>query len=259
MYEAYADIYDLAGQGRFGAELARWVLAWQAARGELPARVLDLACGSGAAALPLAQAGCAVVGVDTSLAMLSLAQAKARDAGLAIEWIVGDMRDLRELAAGGRMLSNHAARRTPHVAAFDLVTCFADSLNYLIDDGDLARVFGGAAVALRSGGWLVFDMNSEAEYATWDDREVVAYDSPDLLVYQMLRYNRRTQRATGKIGWFVREIDRWWRDAEIHVQRAWRENEVREALTATGFAVVHAETAPGAQHGRRMVYVVQKA
>ena len=46
-----------------------------------PARVLDLACGTGEAALVFAAAGCEVAGVDQSAAMLEIARGKARDAG----------------------------------------------------------------------------------------------------------------------------------------------------------------------------------
>ena len=75
MYDSYAAIYDLAGQGRFGEQMARWVLRWLSERDKRPGRVLDLACGTGAAALVFAQAGCEIVGVDSSAAMLDTASA----------------------------------------------------------------------------------------------------------------------------------------------------------------------------------------
>ncbi len=65
-------------------------------------------------------------------------------------------------------------------SSFDLVTCFADSLNYLIADGDLDRVFAGAAAALVSGGHLICDLNSQAEYNTWDERDIVTLRRPGL-------------------------------------------------------------------------------
>lgn len=241
MYDSYAAIYDLAEQGRYGAQMARWSLDWLAGRDERPECVLDLACGTGAAALVFAHAGCTVVGVDGAAAMLDIAVAKARDARLAATFSQADMRHLPTADA-----------------AFDLVSCFADSLNYLTNAGDLALTFGGAAAALRAGGWLIFDINTEAEYATWDERDVVAYDSADLLLYQKLRYNKRTRIGTGKIVWFVREIERWWRGEETHTLRAWREGEVRAALAASRFTLVLAAPAPGAIDGRRFVYVGRK-
>ena len=239
MYNSYAAIYDLAQQGRFSAHMAQWSLDWLAARKQRPTAVLDLACGTGAAALAFAQTGCAVTAIDLSAAMLSIAEAKARDQRLTVHFAVGDMRTW-----------------VPE-QRFDLVTCFADSLNYLTGKGDLAHVFGTAAAALHPGGWLIFDMNTSAEYATWDERDLVAFDSADLLLYQKLRYNQRTRIGTGRIGWFVREIDHWWRGSETHQQRNWRSNEVEAALAGAGLCMVLAEPAPGAINGRRFVYVVQ--
>ena len=56
-------------------------------RGE---RTLELTCGTGRVAIPLAREGVRIVGLDTSPAML--AEARKRGAGLPIEWLAGDMR-----------------------------------------------------------------------------------------------------------------------------------------------------------------------
>src|SRR5215210_7655571 len=95
IYESYAPIYDAIGQGRFSAQMAVWALAWLAERSiDQPARALDLACGTGEAALAFAAAGCDVAGVDRSTAMLEIARGKARDAGYNVAFICGDIREL---------------------------------------------------------------------------------------------------------------------------------------------------------------------
>ena len=54
-------------------------------------RSLELTCGTGRIAIPLARAGIRLVGIDTSPAML--AEARKRGAGLSnVEWVGGDMR-----------------------------------------------------------------------------------------------------------------------------------------------------------------------
>ncbi len=53
-------------------------------------RVLDMATGTGRAALALAKRGALVTGVDASREMLSVARARAADAGLSIEFAEGD-------------------------------------------------------------------------------------------------------------------------------------------------------------------------
>jgi len=100
-YDAAADRYDDPANSfwdRFGR---RTVERLGLRPGE---RVLDVCCGSGASALPAAQAVGAtgrVLGVDLSERLLALARRKAAEAGLAqCEFRAGDLLD--PLATGGR-------------------------------------------------------------------------------------------------------------------------------------------------------------
>jgi SAM-dependent methyltransferase len=269
IYDAYAVVYDAIGQGRFSARLAEWALQWLAARGERPERVLELACGAGDAALVFAAAGCAVVGVDRSRPMLEIARGKARDQGYAITFVEGDIRDRlvrdeRRKTEDVSLVPSDAYELSSfilHPSSFDLVTCFYDSMNYLIDDGDLGRVFAGVAAALRSGGYLVCDMNTAAEYATWDDRDVVTYDGRDCMVYNQLCYDPATRLGIGRIVWFVREIDDWWRGEETHTERAWSDAEVHAALENAGLTLVAQlapDGSPATDDAPRVVYVARR-
>jgi cyclopropane fatty-acyl-phospholipid synthase-like methyltransferase len=57
------------------------------------ATVLDLACGTGLVALPMAEQGLRVTGVDLARPMLDHAQTKARQGRLHIDWVQADARD----------------------------------------------------------------------------------------------------------------------------------------------------------------------
>src|SRR5262245_57585407 len=270
IYEAYAPIYDAIGQGRWSARLAAWALDWLARRDARPRRVLDLACGTGEAALIFAQAGCDVVGVDRSAAMLAIARGKARDAGHDIVFVEGDIRYV-EPRTGTRRV-NQEPRTSKHTigsrfsvlgSGYDLVTCLYDSLNYLTKDGDLDRIFCEVAGQLRPDGHLIFDMNTAAEYATWDERDRVTYDGDGCLVYNQLSYDTDARLATGRIVCFVREIDRWWRGEETHVERAWDDDEVQAALARSGLALVgrwdsEGSEVPNGDAVPRVVYVARK-
>lgn len=229
-YAAYAAIYDRIGQGAFGEELAHRTLRWMDVTGE-PLRVLDLACGTGAASLVFAAAGHSVTGVDLSIAMLERARHNAAFAGLAVDFVAGDLRDLE---------------RATLASGFDLVTCFFDSLNYLIGDDDLVRVCAAVATLLRPGGTFVFDLHTEAEFATWDERDEVMYDADDLLVYNRLEYDALRRRGTGRVVWFTRTGDRWWRHEEAHVERPWSDAAVRVACSSAGLRLLARLTPAGA-------------
>ncbi len=264
IYDAYAPIYDAIGQGQFSARMAVWALAWLAERGrQQPVRVLDLACGTGEAALVFAAAGCAVAGLDRSAAMLAIAGGKARDAGYSVAFMRGDMREL-PTEDKGRMTNDQSLQIDSFSSFvlrprfFDLVTCFYDSLNYLIDDGDLDRVCAGVARVLSPGGTMIFDLNTTAEYATWDERDSVTHDGRDCMVYNQLSYDADTHLATGRIVWFVRELDRWWRGEETHIERAWSGNQVRAALAGAGLMLAGRYDPTGgvaAVDAPRVVYV----
>ena len=94
-YNAAADSYDDAANS-FWERFGRSTIQRLALRPG--ARVLDVCCGSGASALPAAEAvGAegAVLGIDLAQRMLEIAQRKARARGLKnIEFRVGDMLDL---------------------------------------------------------------------------------------------------------------------------------------------------------------------
>jgi SAM-dependent methyltransferase len=258
IYTDYAPIYDIIGQTAFGEHLAAHVIEWRNEREpqkQSPLWVLDLACGTGAAALAFAAAGCCVVGVDRAPAMLDIARSKARDRGLEAAFIQKDIRHL----------PNHDLQQAAPLiqqAPFDLVTCFFDSLNYLIEDDDLVWVCQGVSRLLRPDGHFIFDLNTEAEFITWDELDEVVYDNGDYLVYNRLNYEPDHRLATGRVVWFTRENDRWWRGEETHIERAWRDEEVLSALRANGLTLLERRTPegePADERAPRIVYFAERS
>lgn len=238
-YHAYAPIYDCTGQERFGAHLAGLALAWFRKRRRTPQRALDLACGTGGAALVFAAAGIETVGLDRSPAMVQIARDRARRAGLAATFIEADMRDLADLVAAGTFQGGAAQRSFICSGRFGLVTCFGDAINYLTGDGDLERVFAGIRRALEPDGYALFDVNTEAAFAQWGERDLVIHESDDCLVYHRLTYNPATRLGQGRIVWLARgDGNRWRRGEETHIERAWSDAAIRQALAASGLALV---------------------
>ncbi len=201
----YVAIYDRIGQADYARQQADALIEQLTARATLaPAcRVLDLACGTGAAALRFAALGCDVYGIDQSAAMLEQAHYKAEQRGLPLHLVQADIRHL-----------------PPSLPSADLITCL-NSLNELPEAEDLARVIANAVRLLRPGGVFAFDLLMEAGYRAWHEQDSVLYEDHDYLVYQRLTYDQTSQRAARRIVWLVRAIDLWWRSEELHRERCW--------------------------------------
>jgi SAM-dependent methyltransferase len=102
--------------------------------------VLELACGTGRLTIPLAKAGHAVVGLDTSAEMLCRADTKARREGVEVTFVRGDMSafDLHQL--------------------FPLVIVSCNSLAHLVTTEELRACLSHIARHLAPGGMFAFDI-----------------------------------------------------------------------------------------------------
>lgn len=105
-------------------------------KGEL----LELACGSGEISILLAKLGYTITATDISDAMLMVAKTKTGHELL--DWKQMDMRSFQDI---------------PEV---DGILCFCDSLNYLLEEEDIARVFKQSYKHLKDGGTFLFDVHS---------------------------------------------------------------------------------------------------
>ena len=133
------------------------------------APVVELACGTGRIAVPIAMAGIRVIGVDASPAMLEVARGYARTEG------VEELLDLR-----------HGDLREPPVSErVALVLIPFRSLLHMTTDDDRLRALGAAHALLRPGGRLVFDVfapsrdDVEDTHGRWLEREPGIFERAD--------------------------------------------------------------------------------
>jgi len=214
IYRGFARLYARGPYPEYSrgvAELLPRVLERFGAR---PKRVLDLACGEGTFAVELARRGCRVIGVDLSPEMLELARKRAKEAGVEVCFIHQDMRELR--------LDER----------FDLVTCWYDSLNYLLEYEDLKKTFANVAEVLTPHGLFIFDMNTRYGLAVGWQRHpaYVQQDTEELFEVHRPSYDYERDIATLKITGFFREGGVWRRIDEVHRERGYALGEIRDAL-----------------------------
>jgi SAM-dependent methyltransferase len=149
-YSELAPLYDAFTAASDYEAWTSHVLALAGTLGLRGTRLLDVACGTGKSLLPFARRGFEVTGCDISTAMLAEARRKSPEVPL----VEADMRAL------------------PKLGSFDLVTCFDDSLNHLLDEGELASALASMAANLAAAGLLLFDLNTLLAY-----RSTFAVDS----------------------------------------------------------------------------------
>ncbi len=119
-------------------------------------RVLDIGCGTGRHAVPLAAMGLEVTGVDLSPAMLERAAARAAAAGIELDLIAADARDLPD-----------------HLGGFDVALCLCEGAFCLVADGVEPLAHDRAVLAsihrtLRPGGRLVMTgLNAARLLTAW--------------------------------------------------------------------------------------------
>lgn len=105
-----------------------------------PHKLLDIPCGLGRHAIPLAELGVEVTGVERSQGLLDLAQRESSARGLDIQWIQGDMREV-----------------DLDIAQFDSAICMWTSLGYFGDQETL-DFLKQVHQSLKPGGKLVLDL-----------------------------------------------------------------------------------------------------
>jgi SAM-dependent methyltransferase len=131
--------------------------------------VVELAVGTGRIAVPIAEAGIRVIGVDSSPGMLAVARAAANDAG------VHDLLDLRV----GDLRSPPVSERVP------LVICPFRSLLHMETEAEKLRALQAARELLDDDGRFAFDvfapsLEDIAETdGRWIEREPGIYERAD--------------------------------------------------------------------------------
>ena len=215
-YSRTAAIYDeLVGEGLFEA----WKENFQRLQAafKLPLKVCaDVACGTGMAARFLAECGARVYAVDISPQMLEEAERRTR--GLKVELL---RQDLRQLALPEKV---------------DLLTCNADSLNYLLEEGELLLSLARFRENLRPGGYAVFDVNTPYQLMGQEDGATWEMRLGDMRMYWRSRYDLGSGIATLEMRHVEEGPDGELCYREVHRERGYGKEDVESALREAGFS-----------------------
>jgi SAM-dependent methyltransferase len=214
-YDELAQVYDAFTAGSDYEIWTSHVLALLGAHGWRGTTVLDVACGTGKSFIPFLRREFSVTGCDCSPAMLAEAARKAPEVPL----VEADMRQL------------------PQLGVFELVTCFDDSLNHLLDAADLESALRSIAANLHPRGLLVFDLNTLLAYRTTFAVDRISRDGHVLFAWSgdSTADAPRGCRATARIDAFLPVRDGLYeRISTCHEQRHFPPELVVGLLTRSG-------------------------
>lgn len=247
-YTDFASVYDIFMDDTPYEEWASYIMdlleEYGVAGGDLPeaesARqkalavernvVVDLGCGTGTLTELLADRGCDMIGIDASQEMLNIALEKREKSGKEILYLCQDMRELELYGTAGAVIS------------------VCDSLNYLLEEEEMLRVFRLVNNYLYPGGVFLFDFNTVYKYETVIGDSVIAENREDCSFIWENYYDAEGQINEYDLTIFVKTgnqdgEDIFRRFTETHYQRGYTLEEMRGMVEKAGMEFVRAEDA----------------
>ncbi len=247
-YTDFASVYDIFMDDTPYEEWASYIMdlleEYGVAEGDLPeaesARqkalavernvVVDLGCGTGTLTELLADRGCDMIGIDASQEMLNIALEKREKSGKEILYLCQDMRELELYGTAGAVIS------------------VCDSLNYLLEEEEMLRVFRLVNNYLYPGGVFLFDFNTVYKYETVIGDSVIAENREDCSFIWENYYDAEGQINEYDLTIFARTEnqdgeDIFRRFTETHYQRGYTLEEMRGMVEKAGMEFVRAEDA----------------
>lgn len=139
IFEDIGEDFEIIFAGQMPRTGAQVEFAIQALRLAPGARVLDIACGVGRHSIELARRGYHVTGLDLSPTLLKIAAERAERAGVEVNWVRADMREI------------------PFTQEFDAAFNIFSSWGYLESEDEDQKVLTAVARALKPGGVFLLE------------------------------------------------------------------------------------------------------
>ena len=235
IYSIFAQVYDELMDAPY-QEWAQLIEGFWLEHGQKPHLVLDLACGTGSMITEFTKRGYDMIGVDISPEMLMMARMKNPDALLLNQ-------DMRELELYGTV---------------DAVVCLCDSLNYILEHGELIEVFKLVKNYLNPNGLFIFDINTIYKFEHILSDNNFSYASENAAYIWENFYDASERLNEYRATFFVKgqgSGSAYTRHEEIHVQKAYTDAQIKDALNVSGleFVATHEEASK-----ERAYYIAKK-
>lgn len=210
--------------------------------------VAELGCGTGKITRLMSDKGYEMIGIDNSEDMLSIA---VEESDGSILYLLQDMRGL-EL-----------------YGTVEAVISLCDSMNYLVNDGELEEVLRKVNLYLERSGLFIFDMKTVYCYENMLGDSVQYEDNWECALVWENRFDKENSIHTYELTMFMAcdENDDdgqplYERFSETHIQRAYSVGEVEKAVASAGLelvGIIDADTfSEAVSTSQRLYYIVRE-
>lgn len=226
-YTGFAGVYDSFMEDipyEAWACFVRNLLEINGVDAQSPEPIAELGCGTGTMTRRFLDFGYSVLASDLSEEMLAVAEEKCK----------------KEIRRGRVTFFQADMRLFTLDEPVQAILSLCDSVNYLIEPGDLEKLFEAVKKALKPGGIFIFDLktpwlykNAMADNVFAETREKAAY------IWENY-FDEKTQLNEYALTLFLaQENGSYARCEEIHLQRAYTPEEIASAAGKTGLMVEH--------------------
>ena len=207
--------------------------------------VVDLGCGTGTLTNLMYKKGYDMIGIDSSPAMLEVAQSKRDDKGYEILYINQDMRDLDLYSTVGTVYS------------------VCDSVNYLLEDEEVVRTFKLVRKFLYPGGLFMFDFNTVYKYEKVLGDTTIAENREDCAFIWENFYDDDTHINEYDLSIFIEQDEPglFKRFTENHFQRGYTLGQMLVFLQKAGFKAIlvrDSDTKEEPEYDSQRIFVVAR-
>ena len=210
----------------------------------MPTLLLDLACGTGGFSNEFAKRDVAVIGVDISPEMLSVAREKSAEVG----------NDILYLCQDGAELDLYGT--------VDGAICCLDSLNHITDYERFCKVLERVSLFLEKDRLFIFDVNTVYKHEQILGNNNFIIENDDVYCVWQNEFEPKTNTVNITLDFFTEDGGVYYRAQEEFSERAYTHTEIKNALQAAGLKIEAvfeemSENAPTANTARE-VYVTRK-
>ncbi len=236
-YTGFAQVYDSFMDNIPYEEWSRYLIGLLKEYGVLDGLVLELGCGTGNITEKLAEQGYDMIGIDNSEDMLTIAMEKKAEYSVEEDKrasILYLMQDMREFELYGTVRA---------------VVSICDSMNYIMSEEDLLKVFKLVNNYLDTRGLFIFDLNTIYKYEMVLANNTIAENRKDSSFIWDNYYYKEEEINEYSLSIYVRdkeleeqceEEDLFKRYDETHYQKAYSMDTIIRLLEEAGMEFVEA-------------------